>query len=463
MSTPLRRFGLMAAFAEFSLLPELLASVPSAPGTDPPDSWRNILDSHGYNVDHVEEGERPPGSGLTELMVGDAWALVNRLGLVDGDGLTQTGRTLAGLDATEGSNATLAQAARTTYRGHDGAPLVDLLQHEARRVQAGEADGGAGYCPGLLLAEVITLIEHACLPSPRPRRALLDIRREIEELVIQPDAQRSRNAARCEFADAVSAHHMQASTETQYGEWVPMTLTEARATSMLLTAAGLLDLEFPIGPAQCLAPPKGLATPAATRDRIDAEDGVRIDVRGGAWQLNAPPQAAGAILAQLMRHDLGTNSKIFRDLGIDMAVRRAKDNVPYLEDPGIREYRMINKALAMELLCSLWLESTDSPKRVVCHCETRHGLPHRFAPPLTHDAEARALRGTLSRPGGGQRQARNRTLALPKAAGAGAQTWPLACGRAGHNPARLCACDQRRTHRRRYATTGGVPRVCGGE
>ena len=254
MSTPLRRFGLMAAFAEFSLLPELLASVPSAPATDPPDSWRTILDSHGYNVDHMEDDERSPGTGLTEFMVGDAWALLNRLGLVDGDGLTQTGRALAGLDSTERSNAalyaTLGDAVRTTFRGNDGVPLVDLLLHEARRVQAGEADGGAGYCPGLLLAEVITLIEHACLPSPRPRRALLDIRREIEELVIQPDAQRSRNAARCEFADAVSAHHLQASTETEYGEWVPMTLTEARATSMLLTAAGLLDLEFPIGPAQ---------------------------------------------------------------------------------------------------------------------------------------------------------------------------------------------------------------------
>ena len=80
MSTPLRRFGLMAAFAEFSLLPELLASVPSAPGTDPPDSWRTILDSHGYNVGHMEDDERPPGTGLTEFMVGDAWAASDESG-----------------------------------------------------------------------------------------------------------------------------------------------------------------------------------------------------------------------------------------------------------------------------------------------------------------------------------------------------------------------------------------------
>ena len=168
-----------------------------------------------------------------------------------------------------------------------------------------------------------------------------------------------------------------------------MTLTEARATSMLLAAAGLLDLEFPTGPARCLAPPKGLAIPASTQDAIDSEEGARIGLRGSvAWRFNAPPQDVAATLVQLMRHDLGTNARIFEDLGIDMATRRARDNVPFLDHPSIREYRMISKALAMELLTSLWLASTDSPKRVVCHCETRHGLPHRFAPPLTHDAEA---------------------------------------------------------------------------
>ena len=76
-----------------------------------------------------------------EFMAGDAWALVNRLGLVGGDGLTATGRALAGLDSTERSDATLyatfAEAIRKTYRGERDVPLVELLQDEARRVQAG--------------------------------------------------------------------------------------------------------------------------------------------------------------------------------------------------------------------------------------------------------------------------------------------------------------------------------------
>ena len=42
----------------------------------------------------------------------------------------------------------------------------------------------------------------------------------------------------------------------------------------------------------------------------------------------------------------------------------------------------------MELLTSLGLGLIDTPKRVICHCETRHGLPHRFAPSISHDAEA---------------------------------------------------------------------------
>ena len=101
----------------------------------------------------------------------------------------------------------------------------------------------------------------------------------------------------------------------------------------------------------------------------------------GSWNSGLPAGAVGLLMMHLLNHDYTANEKrVFPSLGVDMKTRRKADNVPDVKVRQTHEYRKINKALSMELLSALLLTRLDSAREVFSWCETRNGLPHRYAP-----------------------------------------------------------------------------------
>ena len=382
--------GLVRAFAEFPLLPRLLQNInlQSNPRLRP-DEWPEIFNEGGYNRDHIEEPDIPGNIELAEYMGADAWRLARRLRLVRDGGPTPTGRAISefreGDDAHSVVYERLANAIRRFYTGNDGRPVVDRLEANARDMQAWEHGAWSGICPGLLLTEVEWTIETALVPF-KHRPSLSDMRREVAATLHDPDPERQDDLDLRRFADALREHHRKLRDRSDYGKWKPMTLTESRASAMLLSEVGLFRLERPIGPVQHLVLPETPEprepTTTSGRSRILLEDRY-------VWDTSLSPQDFARLLQQLLLHDFGANDReIFPALGIDIETRRRMDNLPTLSDPTTHQYRIINKGLTMELLMAGWLSLIDSPDLVVCHCDTRHGLPNRCAGPGKHDVEA---------------------------------------------------------------------------
>ncbi len=268
---------LVRAFAEFELLPDLLARTP-VPGPSsiaqrgPPKlidqaaalrRWTDILASAGANMDHAEPEDLPSGTARERFLAEDAWQLANRLGWVNPAALETPGRQLAYIAErplmrrTRADHTTLldtvARSVREEYVGAGGLEVVPLLQACARRL-ADTDHVWASYVPGLLLVEFEALIHWSFV---EPDRAL----RLGENLVTwrdtamhrydtpSPDVDPDDNLVT--HADATARLYLE--TE-ELGGRTDLTLTEVRATSMLLTFAGLLD-EHALGPVSYLLAP----------------------------------------------------------------------------------------------------------------------------------------------------------------------------------------------------------------
>ena len=110
---------------------------------------------------------------------------------------------------------------------------------------------------------------------------------------------------------------------------------------------------------------------------------------GSTWERPVGPSGVALLLMNLFNHDFRTNEKrIFPGLGIDMAARRGAGTVPNVESRRTHEYRIINKALAMELLTGLMLTHLNSATQVRSWCQTRNGVPLSFAPAGHADLDA---------------------------------------------------------------------------
>ena len=79
--------------------------------------------------------------------------------------------------------------------------------------------------------------------------------------------------------------------------------------------------------------------------------------KGFTWSIEEmPAEAVSILLLHLLNHDFTVNDQeLFPILGIDMGTRRKTANMPNVENGKVKQYRIINKALAMELLSSLLL------------------------------------------------------------------------------------------------------------
>ena len=252
--------GLARAFAEFWLLPDLLAAW--EPDATPPSAWARLLEREGYTVDHIAEDELPEGPDLASVMADDAWRVANWLELVDGAGVTDAGLEVAQVarfdfdarneDVWSAAKEAVAAQVRRCYLGADGVRIADLLETGAHALAEAE-EAWTQFCPGLLLAEIEALIHLANTDADRARALADELPRH------RAQAMREYSPPRAEFdeilnmsvhADAVSAYYIR--DLPGYIDESVLTLTAAQATAILFVFCGLLTPPKPHLPVQYL-------------------------------------------------------------------------------------------------------------------------------------------------------------------------------------------------------------------
>ena len=255
--------GLVRAFAEVWLLPDLLAL--AVPGDGPPHTWIDLLDEEGFNTDHVEDVDLPDGPGLPTIMAEDAWRLVEWLELVGPDGLTDAGNVVASVAdfaperRTEQvwfqAHAVLADQVTELYRGADGTPITSLVQAGARALEQA-SDPWAPYCLGLLLVEFEALI-HLAHTNPQRGRSLLGQLTQNRVAAMRDTGSPLRGVVRYLnmeiHADAVSTYYLDVLTGAV--DDTVFTVTAAQATAILFVFCGLLEVPEPELPVQVMVAP----------------------------------------------------------------------------------------------------------------------------------------------------------------------------------------------------------------
>ena len=252
--------GLARAFAEFWLLPDLLAAW--TPGAAAPASWTRLLEREGFTVDHIEEDELPEGPNLASVMAADAWRVAHWLELVDSAGVTDAGLEVAQVarfDFDERNEAVwrvakevVAAQVRKCYLGAGGVRITDLLETGAN-VLAEAEDAWTRFCPGLLLAEIEALIHGANSDAERAH-ALADglARHRVRAMraYSSPPEEFDEILNMSAHADTVSAYYIR-ELPGHIDESV-LTLTAAQATAILFVFCGLLTPPKPYLPVQYL-------------------------------------------------------------------------------------------------------------------------------------------------------------------------------------------------------------------
>ena len=167
--------GIVRAFAEFSLLPDLMHLARESTGLPLAPLWTDCLEEVGCSLDHVEEADRPNGRSVWRWMAEDAVNLSVRLGLLrllsDGDfAVDAAGDAVASMadapmeaqseDEDGRLRSLLAGQVRRLYRGNRGIDVSSLLL-EAASAMRRTKHVWAQHCPGLLLVEFDALVHEA--------------------------------------------------------------------------------------------------------------------------------------------------------------------------------------------------------------------------------------------------------------------------------------------------------------
>ena len=391
---------LVELFTDIPLLPDLF----HRGGPD----WAAFLRRQGADLDHLEEDEVPSGD-IYEHMRRDVLQFVWRIELIGeretrtGEAITSTTRAGEVINQIGGNppesrneeddrqlSETIAAQIEKHYLGDKGISLTHILQDGARRV-AYAPGNWAGYCPGLLLGEARRLIGAAAADRKEAERLVGELVRTRIHVAYEagmraPDRGRTRMQNVIDFADVINAHHIR-DIEASKEEGNPsVSMTAARSTAILLAYVGLLVHLDTLGPVHCLGPPD----PPTAILPWSPLDPVPVTLPDGSiWDRGMQAGFVALLMMYLMNHDFTANETlVFPSLAIDKESRLRADNVPDIDRRKIKEHRKINKALSMELLSALLLARLDSPREVLSHCKTRHGLPHRPAGSGLIDVEA---------------------------------------------------------------------------
>ena len=270
MAAPLKEQGGIArAFAEFSLLPDLMFQAQEPRGQPLMPLWTRLLGVSGCSLDHVEDNDCPNGQSVWRWMAEDALSLSLRLCLLGEHpagnyAVLTAGREIASMaDAPMDERgeaedrrlrSLLARQVRAFYRGNRGIDVPSVLLEAARAMQRTE-HVWAKHCPGLLLVEFDALVHEAENDSERAKGLLreLEVNRDFAMRSYERPGPTSGPADNAVLhADAVTDFYL---FGLEYGDRSSLTITGARASAMLFTFAGMLAEGGPLGPVQILIPP----------------------------------------------------------------------------------------------------------------------------------------------------------------------------------------------------------------
>ncbi len=381
----------VAVFADFAAIPALLA----LSGTGPVERrWEEALRGMPDGLDHVEDGAAARARDPFALMAKDAAALCRAAGLLEADGSPSGDvRRILGADSPESAlSGLLAARLSDGWRiGRERVGAVPLLLGGAERMKSSERILGTG----LLLCEMAFLVSAARRGRRAADRAVARVeghRQAAADEVLAESRKvkegRSRIGERIALADIMRARCLR-DDRADSGRSGVMGLTQARSTAMLLAFSGLFDEAVPLGPTNCLALPM-----EGRRERPSPLGRSPVLTVGGAlW--NPDPDIDGEEAARLMGALLEHNAKkthhwVHHQLGLDRQARRAAGTERPKADEDksdLKEWRKINKALAMELLTSEMLSRIDGAKAVHAQLGARNGHPYRAAGPGHADIE----------------------------------------------------------------------------
>ena len=387
MAAPLDGLGLVSAFVDWTLLPDLLAL---GSGASPPASWANLIREVGPTKSHMTDLDIDEEE-LHDYLAADAWQLSRRLRLLHAR--PEYGPTPAGANIAMRAGAftgrpsdeelrdlgdALGAQVSQHYRAHRSVRVVERLYRAVDHVAALQ-EPLRRLAPGLLMAELQFLLG-ALARGRLPWATILELlercRRRAVNGLGMPSGRRLRDMG--DFADAVTAFHWQLAEEMSEPL---MTDTEGQANAMLLTFTGLLGLRNLEGAAQVLSLPVEATPPPAPT----LSDGAILigPKEASEWIPPLEVEEAIMLLYQIAEDDFRTDDRIFERLGIDLSARaRGGNPLPLTDktkDRKLHHSRWMNRALGMELLTTSALSAVDRPDWVRSYCLTRNGHPNYHA------------------------------------------------------------------------------------
>ena len=121
---------------------------------------------------------------------------------------------------------------------------------------------------------------------------------------------------------------------------------------------------------------------------------------GSTWEKKLGSLETILLITRIVSHDFrGNCNYVAPHLGLDVATRRRMDNLPNVTKRHVFQYRIINKAMAMELLSASLLAYLNKPREVRSWCVHKgNGTPNYFSPPLHADVTARYFNEENNRP-----------------------------------------------------------------
>ena len=393
--------GLVTSFAEFSLLPDLLALRSENNLDQTIDQWTQLLTQHGCNTGHVETTDFDPDINEITIMAEDAWNLTMKLNLLDSYGqLTNAGQRLVDISETplvqrhhgdyQIVQNVLAHQIQAHYRGAQELDVPTLLLQAAQSLENNNHPWGC-YCPGLLLVEFSALCCYAETDAGRANTlatSLLEVRRTVMQGRALPAAEATVSEVLEEFADSMAIYYEQTSGLNGWLEH--QTLTGARASAILFKFTCLLREGSLIGPVNYL-------TCLPEHERTQQENTKLITLRDGSqWTRDINLYTMGVLLGIVLDGNFRSiRRRVLPQLGTDLRTRQQVGNRIRMQvaEHRVRNTRKIDLALSMELLVALVLSKIDSPDRVVSYCVVENHHPNNFAPGRLPDILAEYAQG----------------------------------------------------------------------
>ena len=166
-----RRGGPSGSFADFDLIPLLLIRAKDTGDRDATiKDWTSHLAEVGFESTHIEQDDA--NTPLAPRVAADAWRFSERIGLLDVDGLTRTGREIASLAFEDMPRCLqalvpiLAQGVEGELRGRGGFDTLGRLREAAGKL-AQTTNLWVRVIPGLLPIEIGAIVQWARVEPSR--------------------------------------------------------------------------------------------------------------------------------------------------------------------------------------------------------------------------------------------------------------------------------------------------------